>query len=163
MDISFEIRDKWGNQLKVALSYYDAEILHAFTSDAYVLTLTFYDVTLVREGGVGYVGYKMLSTVSGILFRFLEDNEDAVLCFYCDSATDVNRKRREIPPQEYRSALFSRMFEEYVLSHNISEYVNHCVVVEDTDNSWNSQYAHFICRKCHEIAVRSIGKLLLEK
>ena len=37
MDLTFDIRNSEGNQLMVALSYYDAETLMAFSSDPQVL------------------------------------------------------------------------------------------------------------------------------
>lgn len=48
----------------VALSYYDAETVSVFSSDPLTLTLLFYDVTLVRKAGEGYVGYKNIKTLS---------------------------------------------------------------------------------------------------
>ena len=48
MDITFDIQTDKGDQIMVALSYYDTETLQTFTHDPVTLTLTFYDVTLVR-------------------------------------------------------------------------------------------------------------------
>lgn len=152
-----------GDQIRVALSYYDSETVSVFTSDLLTQTLVFYDVTLVREAGEGYVEYKLLSAVSAALGRFLDENEDAVLCFYCDAQTEVKRSHSDIPPQEYRSRLFSIMFDKYIKSHSLSEYINHRVKIEDPIDPWNSQFAHFICRKEHEAAVAEIGKILMGK
>lgn len=165
MDISFDIKSGEGNQIKVALSYYDSESIRIFSSDSLALTLVFYDVTLVRESGTGYVGYKILFAVSDILARFLNENEDAVLCFYCDDLTDVKRGRTHlgISPQEYRSRLFSNMFDKYIKTYHQSAFINHCVTIEDPDNPQNSRFAHFICRKEHEPAVKSIEYSLMDK
>lgn len=105
----------------------------------------------------------MLFAISDILARFLAENEDAVLCFYCDAQTDVRRNHHDMLPQEYRSRLFSRMFDFYVKSHNISGYTNHCVEIEDPDDAQNRQFAHFICRNEHRNAVAAIGNILMEK
>ena len=123
----------------------------------------FYDVTLVRKAGDGYVGYKTLFAVSDILAKFMDENEDAVLCFYCDANTDVRRNHEDMMPQEYRSRLFSRMFELYVKSHNQSKFINHRIMIEDPDNLDNKQYAHFICRKEHKDAVATVGQKLMQK
>lgn len=163
MDLSFDIKSKEGDHIKVALSYYDSESVSMFSSDTLILTLVFYDVTLVREAGEGYVGYKILSAVSDTLAKFLSENEDAVLCFYCDAQTEVKRSHADISPQEYRSLLFSKMFDKYTKSHCTSDFINHRVKIEDSDNPRNSQFAHFICRKEHEDAVIELGKLLMEK
>lgn len=93
----------------------------------------------------------------------MDENEDAVLCFYCDAATEVRRNHHNILPQEYRSRLFSRMFDFYVKSHNITGFINHRVVVEDACDLNNKQFAHFICRQEHESAVAALGKILMDK
>lgn len=110
------------------------------------------------------MGYKSLFAVSDILARFMNENEDAVLCFYCDAATDVLRHNRDMLPQEYRSRLFSRMFDLYVRTHNDStEFFNHRVKIEDPENPDKPQFAHFICRKEHERAVFELGRQLMQK
>ena len=162
MDISFDILNAEGDRVKVALSYYDSETVSAFLADPLTLTLVFYDVTLMRESGDGYVGYKILSAVSNTLARFMEENEDAVLCFYCDAQTDVMRSHSAISPQEYRSMSFSRMFEKYTTEHHLTDFLNHRVRMDVDSNPLKSQFAHFICRKEHETAVETIGRLLME-
>ena len=147
----------------VALSYYDNETVSIFSTDPLTLTLVFYDVTLIRKAGERYVGNKMLLAISDILAKFMDENDDAVLCFYCDASTDVRRNHGSMLPQEYRSRLFSRMFELYVKSHGQSDYINHRVEIEDQDNPDNKQYAHFICRKAHEAAVVKMGQMLMQK
>ncbi|MDE6468581.1 MAG: hypothetical protein K2L28_06755 [Muribaculaceae bacterium] len=160
MDLSFDIKNTEGDHIMVALSYYDYETVKVFSSDPLTLTLVFYDVTLVRKAGEGYVGYNMLFAVSDALAKFMSENEDAVLCFYCDADTDVRRSHGNMLPQEYRSKLFSRMFEMYVKSHKTFGFINHRVEIED---SGNRQYAHFICCKEHEHAVAAIGQILMRK
>lgn len=102
----------------------------------------------------------MLFAISDVLARFLDEHEDAVLCFYCDANTDVRRNHKNMLPQEYRSKLFSRMFELYVNSHGLSGYINHGVEIVDPENPDDRQFAHFICRKEHESAVVEMGHSL---
>lgn len=63
MDISFDIHNDKGDQVRVALSYYDVESLQAFTNDPLILTLVFYDVTLVRVSGEETVGVRTLNAI----------------------------------------------------------------------------------------------------
>ena len=163
MDISFDIKSAEGDLIRVALSYYDAESVGMFSSNPSILSLVFYDVTLIRVDGDKYIGYKILSAVSDTLARFLNENEDAVLCFYCDDQTDVARNHKDISPQEYRSRLFSGMFDRYMKFNNELAFVNRCVKIEDSDDSNKSRFAHFICRKEHESSVIELGNLLMEK
>lgn len=67
MDISFDIQNDKGDQVRVALSYYDTESLQVFTNDPLTLTLVFYDVTLIRISGEGMVGVKILNAICDVL------------------------------------------------------------------------------------------------
>lgn len=161
MDISFCIVNTKGDLVKIALSYYDHQMVKAILDDQIELKLTFYDVTLIREIGREYVGYKLLYAVSDTLARFMKENDDAVLCFYCDTNSDFKRNHQSISPQEYRSRLFSRMFDRYTKSQNLMSLINHRVRIDIDENPMNSQFAHFICNKSHENVIRKIGEILM--
>ena len=163
MNLSFDIKNTEGDHILVALSYYDSETVSNLFPDSSDITLIFYDVTLIRKAGEGYVGSKILFAISDILARFLDENHDAVLCFYCDANTDVRRNHTNMLPQEYRSKLFSRMFDMYIKSHELSGYINHEVEIDDYENPDNRQFAHFICRKEHERTVLEIVQILMQK
>ena len=145
MDLTFDIKDTEGNHLIVALSSYDTNNIRALTSDSRVLALEFYDVSLFRKSGDSYVGIKILYEVINILAKFLKENKNAVLSFYCDPVADIKRSHIEIPPQQYRSLLFTRMFDVYIKRHK-EDFINHVIEIEDNTSV---QYAHFICRKEH--------------
>lgn len=160
MDISFDIHNDKGDQVRVALSYYDTESMQAFTSDPLTLTLIFYDVTLVRLSGEETVGVKTLKAICDVLFRFMNDNDTAVLCFYCDDLTDVPRNHKELTPQEYRSRLFSRMFDMYVKANGISDIINYGIKIEDNNTP---RFAHFITSEKYLPAVKLLGNIIMEK
>ena len=160
MDISFDIYNDKGDLVRVALSYYDTESLQAFTNDPLTLTLVFYDVTLVRISGEGTVGVKTLKAICDVLFRFMNDNDTAVLCFYCDDLTDVTRNHTELTPQEYRSRLFSRMFDMYVKANHISDIVNYGIRIEDGNTP---RFAHFITPEIYLPAVKLLGNIIMQK
>ena len=127
MDISFDIENRKGDRLRVALSFYDTDAIRVFSSDPETLSLKFFDVTLIRIAGDGYVGARSLNTIAETLGRFLDENEEAVLCFYCDDTTDIIRNHNELSPQEYRSRLFTRMFDRYSRTHNYNPYINRTI------------------------------------
>ncbi|MDE5672571.1 MAG: hypothetical protein K2I02_04390 [Duncaniella sp.] len=160
MDISFDIHNDKGDQVRVALSYYDTESLQAFTDDPLTLTLVFYDVTLVRISGEDIVGMKTLNAICDVLLRFMNDNDTAVLCFYCDDLTDVARRHTELTPQEYRSRLFSRMFDMYVKANNVTGIANYGIKIEVDDTP---RFAHFIAPEKYLPAVKLLGDIIMEK
>lgn len=49
MDITFDIHNGKGDQVRVALAYYGTEIMQVFTDDPLILTLEFYDVIKIEE------------------------------------------------------------------------------------------------------------------
>ena len=160
MDISFDIRNDRGDHIRVALSYYDKDTLRMFTNDPQVLAVMFFDVTLVRISGDGTIGVKTLNAVCDVLFRFLNDNNNAALCFYCDDLTDVPRHNLTITPQEYRSRLFSRMFDMYVCNNGISGLVNYGIKIDDDRNP---RFAHFITPEEYLPAVKSLSHIVMGK
>ena len=160
MDISFDIHSDKGDHVRVALSYYDTENLRMFVDDPLTLTLVFYDVTLVRVCGSEIVGFKTLKAICDVLYRFMNDNEPAILCFYCDDLTDVPRHNMELTPQEYRSRLFSRMFDMYVRACGVTDMVNYGIRIE-----YNGipRFAHFITPEKYLPSVKLLGDLIMEK
>lgn len=167
MDISFDVINTKGDHILVALSTYDTTTLKALTEDSEALGLTFYDVSLRRLAGVGHVGYYVLTEIAGRLAAFLLANPTAVLCFYCDAASELDRHHKEMPPQEYRSQLFSRMFDMYVRKFQDEMkgeiLVNYPVVAIDEHDRWKNQYAHFICRIAHLPIIKLMRETLLAK
>lgn len=160
MDISFDIQSEKGDQVRVALSYYDTESLQAFTNDPLTLSLIFYDVALIRIAGSATVGIRTLKAVSDVLYRFMCENETAVLCFYCDDLTDVPRRHKEMAPQEYRSNLFSRMFDMHVKDNKIEGFVNSRIKIGEGSDA---RYAHFITPKQYLPAVKMLEDMIMEK
>lgn len=160
MDISFDIQSEKGDLVRVALSYYDTESLQAFTDDPLTLSLVFYDVALIRVAGSDTVGIKILKAVSDVLYRFLCENDTAILCFYCDDLTDVPRRHKDMSSQEYRSNLFSKMFDMHVKDNKIRGIVNSRIKIGEGNDA---RYAHFITPHRYLPAVKMLEELIMEK
>ena len=162
MDVSFDLYNIKGDHILVSLSSYDPTSMAAITDDPRIQDLCFYDVSLVRKGGYGIVGYNILMRIASILADFLKENERAILCFYCDGATELERHHKNIPPQQYRSMLFSKMYDMYVHKYRVEGIVNYPIVIAEKD-PWKSQYAHFICREIHLGMIHSLKDSLISK
>lgn len=83
--------------------------------------------------------------IFGFIAGFLLDNENAILYFYCDDINEINRRNHDITPQKYRSRLFSRMFDRYMTSHDITGVVNASLEIR----SDRDIYIHIISRESH--------------
>ena len=57
-------------------------------------------------------------------------HHNVVLSFFCDFIHLVPSKK-SIPVQEYRSRLFSAMFNRYMSQHHLDGFYNHVVEIED--------------------------------
>lgn len=161
-DLSFQIHNDKGDCLTIALTYYDSALIASISDDPIFLSLRFCDVSLNRDAGNSVMTLSELSRVSEALVGFLDNNPSTVLCYYC-SANEVRKRRNDIPPQLYRSILFLRMFESYVMQHGQCPYVIKTIKAEDPENPQLSQYAHFICRAEHQSVVGALSNFLMIK
>ena len=74
MDVSFDLHNIKGDHILVSLSSYDFASMAAITDDSRLQGLCFYDVSLVRKGSYGMVGYNILMRIASILADFLKEN-----------------------------------------------------------------------------------------
>lgn len=89
----------------------------------------------------------------------IEDGSNYILVREFDT---VLRTHYEYTPQEYRSKLFSRMFDMSVKRSKVSFLINQCLKFDPTSNPEDRQYVHFICRQEHEQLVADMSFLLME-
>lgn len=81
-----------------------------------------FDVSLSRSGENSTKIFECLTSVILKLIKFLEENPNSVLYYYCDDVHDLNRRNKNISMQEYRHRLFSQMFN--YLKRNVSKEIS---------------------------------------
>lgn len=165
MEFSFDIKNKEGDHIRIALSDYDEDNVRIFTTHPDILNLKFYNITLVRIDKKGeFIGLNILNRVSDILYKFLEENSNAVLTFYCDPKSDIRRRHNTLSPQGYRSRLFTQMYHYYFRSLENDSYYNYVIeITNELKERHHKEYIHFIFRKEFRILIESIGSLIKEK
>lgn len=105
------------------------------------------EVILDRELGKGLAGMALLDNTSSVIANLFIENKNAILFFYCDDLNEIPRCRtRNISPQEYRSDLFSLMFERYVTKHGIQSVHDVTIRINAIDHCL---FFHFISRDEH--------------
>lgn len=105
------------------------------------------EVILDRELGKGLAGMALLDNISSVIANLFIENKNAILFFYCDDLNEIPRCRiRNISPQEYRSNLFSLMFERYVTKHGIQSVHDVTIRINAIDHCL---FFHFISRDEH--------------
>ncbi len=117
------------------------------------------DVTLSRRAGQGFATVYTLGEISRIIADVFMDNKDAILYFFCDDMTPIPHTNKEILPQEYRSRLFSLLFERYIRENNIEDVGNYPVRINDVDG--HPMIIHLFARDSHRQYVDIIKKDLM--
>ena len=73
------------------------------------------------------VDMEAMNKIGSELQKVLEVNPNIILYFFCDFKEEtirINKKNKSIPPQEYRSRLFSNLFERRMKQGNPYNFRN---------------------------------------
>ena len=88
-----------------------------------------------------------LNKITTIILNFLYEN-DVVLYYYCSKDVIIQRKNRgNLSPQQYRSKLFSALFDKIAKKHTGKKFINKPVVLRD--KSEGDHYLHFIAKSIY--------------
>lgn len=157
MKISASITVEDGDQYRVVLN--SLELPHDLKSllDGSVEIV---EVTLYRMKGMHYTSLKTLTKITSVIANAFLENPNAILYFYCDDLTMLPSVKDAMTPQEYRSRLFSALFDRYVTKHNISDIFNFPIKINDVEGT--PMYIHLFARDCHRRYVEIIGKDLID-
>ena len=81
-----------------------------------------------------------------------------LISFFCDfihAIPSMSKRREGVTVQQYRSELFTRMFEHYVSKHRMEGIHNKVVVVEGVAEPY---YFHIISRSEHQLLADMIAE-----
>lgn len=106
------------------------------------------EVDLERINGSSKTSLSILYKIAELIGNFMEQDPDCVLYFFCDDIAPLPTKttKKNIWPQEYRSRIFSGMFEHYSIQHESLSAVNIPIVI---DAVGRPIYMHLIARAEH--------------
>ena len=114
--------------------------------DSYLFAnCTIYDILLVCKHRDIKVDMEAMTHISAELQRILNVNPNIILYFFCDfdSETITIRPRcKKIPPQEFRSRLFSLLFDRAIGKDNRNLFINRKYVVNIGEDG--NVYIHLI-------------------
>ena len=117
-------------------------------------------IDLRRLSGNHVAGQDVLSALANEIAEFFFQNEDVILFYYCDFLNFIpHTTKNTLPPQEYRSRLFERMFQRYVKQHGINKVRLSVVEVNGVNEKY---YFHVIYRENHSVLASMIGSNLRE-
>ncbi len=153
-------------------------IFKSSTGDVYNITLseghsvlsseaieTLHDVNVVgielrRLAGRNATGQKVLAAIESTIADFFVDRENVIICYYCDFINPIpHTSKNTMPPQEYRSRLFEKMFQRYCLQYDIKDVRLSVVEINGINEKY---YFHVIYRETHSLLASIIGRDLKE-
>lgn len=104
------------------------------------------DIGLGRSKGINITSHKVLCQIEECIAEVFLSHPNIIISFFRDFISLVPRMKRRMPVQEYRSVLFTRMFEHYVSHNHLDGVCNRVVSVEGAAENY---YFHIIARKEH--------------
>lgn len=117
-------------------------------------------IELRRLAGRNATGQEVLAAIEGTIAEYFTSHENSIICYYCDFINPIPRtKKNSMPPQQYRSLLFDRMFQRYTKQHGINDVRLSVVEITGIDEKY---YFHVIYREEHSLLASLIGHDLKE-
>lgn len=152
MKRSYRIFSEKGDEYKLSLS--DDDGLNLFEELAGRYHVQLISIELTRINGNGSTPAYILNRIEDLIAATLVEYPNAVMCYYCDFLNPVPSSNKPMPPQEYRSRLFSLMFQRYVHHHEIEGVSEVIVRVDGIEEVY---YFHMITRNRHLGTVKQIA------
>ena len=112
------------------------------------------EIGLARVKGHNVTSHYVLYQIEECIADLMQRHPNVILSFFCDFIHFVPSNKR-IPVQEYRSRLFSAMFNRYVSQYHLDDFCNHVVEVEGVSEPF---FFHIIYRKEHEVYANMIAE-----
>ena len=104
------------------------------------------EIGLGRSKGSNVTSPKVLAQIEKCIADMLLTHPNVIITFFCDFISFVPRMKRKMSVQQYRSILFTRMFEHYIYHHHLDGICNRVVTVEGVAENY---YFHIIARQEH--------------
>lgn len=95
-----------------------------------------------------------LLQITSIIKEYLNENDVVLYCYCDDKAINKSKNKENVTPQEYRSKLFSAIFEKEA----DAKFINNRIIINgDTDH-----YIHLIAQKKNSAHIDLISNELLK-
>ncbi|MBQ0020772.1 MAG: hypothetical protein KBT39_09660 [Bacteroidales bacterium] len=156
MVISFDVKTDTNDVFRVSLSSGE----DAFFATENVMQETALDVEIIeidleRIEGHHNADIRTLRIIADGIGRCFSQNSKAILYYYCDEIElpIISQHHSEKWPQEYRSQLFSRMFQRYASKAGDLDIIDMTVEIIQGDRPI---FMHLIARECHRSCLETL-------
>lgn len=121
-----------------------------------------YDLVLKQEKKKGEENYEVLSILGREVMNFLDSNP-GIIYFYCDHG-DIKKNHRnsQVSNQEFRSRLFSSLFERTKLKYRKAgkefQYIIRNIQIKDPEGD---HFISLIAKRDHHMYIQELGDQIL--
>lgn len=154
-DVIVNITSPVGDEYRVRLSSSNNRFLSEKVIQEIDGCINILAIELERAKGQMPTGHAVLSQIEKVVADVFLRHSDAVICFICDFLSPIPATKKKIPPQQYRSLLFTKMFEYYVSHHSVGNVVQSVLTISGIDEDY---YIHIIARSEHMKYVHLISE-----
>ena len=120
------------------------------------------EMMIERISGESSTGQDILHDITGWVAELFASNPNLIIYYSCDDMTPIpsrNKKseNKDMPVNEYRSRLFTHIFDTYMTSHQVSGVVNTPIQLDNYNNGIGySLFFHLIARDIHSDIVEML-------
>ena len=165
MNYSFSITTKKGDEYRIMLIDADISMLAKEVRDIILENnLDISEIMIDRISGGESTAQEVLQTITGKVADLFAINVNLILYYSCDDMNPIPSRNtkganKNLSVQEYRSRLFSYMFDSYMESHQVSGFSNTPIII---NGEGYRQFMHLIARNKHQSIVDVIKDDVLE-
>lgn len=159
MNYSFSISTRQGDEYRIMLNDVDISVLAENVQQTIVeYGIDISEIMIDRVKGGESTAQEVLHAITGRVADLFAENDNLVIYYSCDDMNPIPSRNmkganKELSVQEYRSALFSHIFDSYMYSHQVSGITNTPVII---NGEGYRQFMHLIARNRHQAIVELI-------
>lgn len=165
MNYSFSITTSNGDEYRIMLVDADVSMLAQQVRDIlgeYKIDIS--EIIIDRIKGGESTAQEVLHSITGRIADLFADNGNLILYYSCDDMNPIPSRNmkganKDLSVQEYRSKLFSHIFDSYMVSHQVSGFSNTPIII---NGERYVQYMHLIARIKHQSIVNRIQEDVIE-
>ena len=165
MNTSFSISTRNGDEYRIM--FFDADISVLARNVQQSITehnIDISEIMIDRVSGGESTAQEVLHAIAGRIADLFAENDNLVIYYSCDDMNPIPSRNmkganKELSVQEYRSALFSHLFDTYMYSHQVSGITNTPVIINGEEYK---QFMHLIARAKHQPIVDIIKDDVIE-
>ena len=126
------------------------------------------ELMIERISGETTTEQDVLHDITGWVANLFADNPNLIIYYSCDDMTPIpsrntNSGNKDLPVNEYRSRLFTHIFDSYMSSHQVSGVTNTPIRLDNYENGVGySLFFHLIARDKHHDIVEMLKDYIIE-